>query len=464
MKTAFRLAGLACVLTLAGASGCSKESSLTPPSGVDSGAAGSAGTPGQDSGIAGAGGVGGHPSGETPLLERPLPAAYDCTVARPVVVHTDLAASSGTLGVPTAAGIQLGYVVSGWVSTPGLSKGIFASTLSSGGTVATPMAVHSANLASTPLLIRQGNGTTLAWTESEQIWTAQIDDTNNVVTPARSQYAARNAGSVGYLRTAMSGSQARLFWGEMESDSGPSSIRTVALTSEGSFDGQPTSVVDVAASSLWLDDVVPFESGFALVYADGVGINSKSHYLALDAALKPRHAAVDLGSGRSGSWGQGAVLLAHGSQVLVAKTVKSGDYDKANIAGVVEITRLDSSATRVAGPTPLKAPVEDVTQGPAMLLPVGDDVGLLWSEGSVIYMCAGCTPDDALNFVVLDGTSLRPKSNVVTFPSPDAHGGLVQGQLVGANGDFHLLTAVQYHVTSSLASGRLTCTARAAQN
>jgi hypothetical protein len=400
-----------------------------------------------------------------PLLERPLPAAYDCAAARPVAIgRAD--AYDGAIGAFSPLGTPIGFAGGGLFSpSTTLARGIYASTLSADGSVATPVPVRVPDsVAFAPLLIRQGNRTTIAWIESDpssmQIWTAQIDDTNAVVVPARSRYVAAVDSRLGGLRSARLDSDTRLFWHEYNNDLPPQGlVRAAALANDGALASTPTTVTEVTDTWLWLSDVVAFAGGYAMAYTQNGDTDTTLRYVGLDAALAPRHPVIELDA-VGVSWGGQSGLLARGSEVLLAQVAVTGSYENSNIARFIVLSRYDATGVRLGGPTPLAAPVEDKELISPLLVSMGEDVGLLWSAGRVIYVCAGCRPDHALDFVVLDGASLRPKSNVVTFPSPDPGGGLVTGQLAGENGDYTLLTEVQYHVSAQLASGRLTCTPR----
>jgi hypothetical protein len=88
---------------------------------------------------------------------------------------------------------------------------------------------------------------------------------------------------------------------------------------------------------------------------------------------------------------------------------------------------------------------------------MGDDVGLLWGDGSIIYVCAGCAPNHSQKFVVLDGQSFIPQSNVVellnTFPS----GGLLSSAAARSGDDFLVVSTLTFHTWGEGASGAIRC-------
>jgi hypothetical protein len=91
-------------------------------------------------------------------------------------------------------------------------------------------------------------------------------------------------------------------------------------------------------------------------------------------------------------------------------------------------------------------------------LDLGDDVGLIWSEGSATpILCDGCTPDNRLHFVVLDGETLSPKSAVLTLNNPGTAGGLTHPQIVSLGPELLVVADVEYHTSSEGMSATLQC-------
>jgi hypothetical protein len=89
---------------------------------------------------------------------------------------------------------------------------------------------------------------------------------------------------------------------------------------------------------------------------------------------------------------------------------------------------------------------------------MGDDVGLLWAEGSIIYICAGCVPDHSLKFVVLDGEDFTPRSKAVELPNTLPNGGLLSPETARLGDDLLIVSTVTYHTSAEGASGTIRCT------
>jgi hypothetical protein len=89
---------------------------------------------------------------------------------------------------------------------------------------------------------------------------------------------------------------------------------------------------------------------------------------------------------------------------------------------------------------------------------VGEDLGLVWSQGGVIYICAGCMPDNHLEFVVLDGEDLNPVSAVVRLENAEPMGGFILPQIASVGDSLLVTSTLQYHVSGEGAFGSITCT------
>jgi len=124
------------------------------------------------------------------------------------------------------------------------------------------------------------------------------------------------------------------------------------------------------------------------------------------------------------------------------------------------LSRVDLTGERVAKDVRVQSPVTNQEVVTPKLLKRGNDVGVLWSEGSVIYICAGCMPDNHLRFVLLDGATLAPTSDAVTLTNPATEGGLINPSAVWQGEDLSVEAAVGYHVSGEGAAGTITCTAQ----
>jgi hypothetical protein len=152
-------------------------------------------------------------------------------------------------------------------------------------------------------------------------------------------------------------------------------------------------------------------------------------------------------------------LLARGSEVLLAWSDTGGTWDNSDLSRTVRLSRLGLDGQRVAQDVYVHAPVTNEENVAPSLTAQGEDVALVWSQGSVIYMCAGCMPDNRLQFVMLDGATLAPASAVLTLTNPAAQGGLVYPATAWRDDALTVAAAVGYHVSGEGAAGTITCTA-----
>jgi hypothetical protein len=457
--------------------------------GNSSGVGGAAGSGGNDPGVGGAakGGSGGSTasggtttkggsagsavggsSGATgsrkPLLEQPQELAFDCSVPKPVATTTSPKVTTGAFGPQGSNGPMLALVSQELLDGSGtLATGLYISSLTSSDEIRTPVSIRP-GWVNSPTMISQGNGATLVWGETDStdvssLWSAQLDGSGAIQRAAAKIHSWTNRVNMGSFELASNGTEVRLFVATSDPETGAASIESAPLAADGTL-AKGLSPLLHNETNMFLYDAVGFDGGFAIGYGYYDGSMPIGRYVAYDKDLVPRHEAVSLNMGSSGFWGNRMNLMARGDRMLIANVNGTGSFDEQPIATYIELSTIDASGKFVGSTERLQAPVGDVENLSPLLVPVGTDLGLLWSKGSVIYICAGCTPDNALNFVVLDGATLRPKSTVLSIPSPDERGGLTKGELAGKDGNFALLTSVQYHVTSAMALGRISCTAK----
>jgi hypothetical protein len=153
-------------------------------------------------------------------------------------------------------------------------------------------------------------------------------------------------------------------------------------------------------------------------------------------------------------------LLVHDEQLIVAFTQQTGGYDNSDIAQTVHLARFDlATHAPIGGAVALQTPVEDQENTQPDLVAVGDDIGLVWSQGGYIYVCAGCMPDNHLEFVVLDGDDLNPVSELVTLENTQPMGGFILPQIASIDETLIVTSSLQYHISGEGAFGSITCAA-----
>jgi hypothetical protein len=154
----------------------------------------------------------------------------------------------------------------------------------------------------------------------------------------------------------------------------------------------------------------------------------------------------------------GASILPRGDRALVAWSVAEGGFELSNRSAAIRVGWFAANGEPKGSSFALQAQVRDEENASPSWLDFGDDVGLFWSKGSIIYICAGCVPDHHLKFVVLDGESLTPKSALLDLPSPSAFG-LLHAKAVRREDEVLLTADVTHHVHAEGASATLACPA-----
>lgn len=249
-----------------------------------------------------------------------------------------------------------------------------------------------------------------------------------------------------------------------ESDgAGQTTLRLVPLDAEGNPAATPLDVADLGRlfATVTASAVATPEGGHAVSYAIGDRQESEVFFVILEADGTPRfepqrisRAAVDgytseLGGPRRRS------MLRVGDRYWVAFTETWYDGDPSVNEGyvVVQLAIVDGSGQSEGHV--LQAPVAGLENQWPSFVELDDRVGLMWTSGTIISVCAGCISNHDLHFVLLDPDAIVPASNVVTQ--------LHQGNGITAPvGDFagsDMLTAasLDFHALTFPASGAIHC-------
>ncbi len=104
----------------------------------------------------------------------------------------------------------------------------------------------------------------------------------------------------------------------------------------------------------------------------------------------------------------------------------------------------------------LQAPVDDMTVENPTLVPYRDGIALVWSYGTLIYICAGCIADYDIHLALLDPTTLDP----LTVPAiaVSANNGYRNPRAAPLGDELLVTTAIDFHALWYPATGVLACT------
>ncbi len=388
-----------------------------------------------DEEIGGTAGVPNEPEG-TPILEQPLDGGYACEVEEPLFLPE----------LPGNGALVAGEAPSLFWSDA--QDQVIRGAKLDGATVGAPYTLHdSQGNTYTLAAARNGERITLLWEEAEGttrwLYSAQANDAGEVVTEPHALPGA-TPNSAGAALVSFADGYAAVW---VEGGAEESVTRFARLDTEGELVGSPKTLLEENVSRI--DALVALEDGFALAYT---GFENKqfSAFVAFDAEGTPYREPIVLGE-------PGVGLIRRGDYVVAAWSVGTGDPGSA-WASNLRIGRFDDRGRPVGDVFELQAAVLHEQNWLPAWVAVGDDLGLVWSRGGVIYICGGCIPDDHLEFVVLDGDTLARKSELVTLENQETSGGLLRSRIVASSTGLTLATNVTYHVTAEAGLATLTCT------
>lgn len=416
---------------------------------------GGGGASGAGASGAGGGGLGGGGAGDpgVPLLDRPAELTYDCEVTRPM----SLLGLNPWVGGGLHASEELAHLLRLEGTMPGSGTGLKVgwSTLDADGVLGTPGALPTPNqtylsqLATTQV----DDIFTLAWVESggndAQLAIASVNAAGDVLlprTPLTSGAGDRSRPAIGGLADGFG-----VAWTRQGNQRG--TIEFLRVDAQGAPVGDVELVVE-GSGNLQAHDLIAHGDGFVLVYSrfDYPANIQGIFYALLDADGVRQGEPVELGAGLGPT-----SVLRRGKNLLVAWAVQDGGYEMSDIARTIGIGTIGPSGERVGPTYALQAPLVHQENVDPHWLDLGDDVGLFWTQGEVIYVCAGCFPDNQLKFAVFSGNDLTRKSEVLTLPSSTQFG-LRAPKAVRVQDDILAVASVTHHVDAEGASATIRCT------
>lgn len=440
--------------------GCGE--SEEPEPGNPGGSAGQAGSAaggskagGGGGGASGGGGAAGMESAGPPLLERPADITYDCEVTRPMAL---LGLNPWVVGGLHPTG-DSAYLTRLQGTMPGGSFGMKVtwSPLGFDGKLGEAHSLESAGQAYLgQLTASQADARlTLLWTEGSsggtQLALASVEATGTVLAPRKQ--VTTGAAQRQFPTLAPLGEGYAVAWTRQSTGGAAgSAIELLRVDADGNPSGDVQTLLE-GSGLLQSHQLVALGGGLVLLYSqfDYTANLQANYYAVLDEAGKMKGQPVKLGDG----FGPTSTLV-RGEKLLVAWTQQTGNFDS-KIARTIHVGSIDASGERSGPAFALQAPVVDQENVDPHWVDMGDDVGLFWSQGSVIYICAGCFPDNELRFVVLGGDDLKRKSEVLSLPSPTVFG-LRSPLAVREQDEILTVASVTHHVDAEGASATLRCT------
>jgi hypothetical protein len=388
------------------------------------------------------------------VLERPVREELTCEVTTPLA-NLGFGWSHGALA-PTANGARFAWRLPSETAMP--DSVVTASVDETGAPgVASPVALYTGAYSSHPRLAASARGTSVAWVEAgaNQMHTmriAELDAAGAVSKPAATVAGLSERLSAPELVATTDG-HALLFVNTVTAFSS-SRVRFARLDADAAVVGD---IVDVATAetSPQTGAFVELPTGFAATYTYA-GSDAETHLVFLDAEGRVQGEPVVLGSARPGV---GQSLLVRGDELIVAYGGEDGSYGTSDVAGYIGLARFELSTRALAAPVVrVQSPTVHREATHPVLFAMGQDIGLLWSRGSVIYVCGGCMPDNHLELVVMDGDDFTPVTELLTIPNLEPMGGFVHPLIAPVGAHLAVAATLQFHIAGAAASGAVRCT------
>ena len=388
---------------------------------------------------------------DTPILDRPARPAMACTVKHDALKladqhwwGADVAATPG--GFLALRGEMPASTIGVMVSAIGLDG-----TLSGAKTLETSGALQVINA----VMLPRADGVVASWLGGPggQTVVRWIKTDNAGETLAGPRDVA-GTGGAGLFAMAPAGDGVAVLFGSQGYS--PTLLRFQRLDADGQVAG---AAVTVATGSAALSNVVmvPFQGGFAAAWRASDTASDEVRVARLDPdGNRVGDVQVFAAPGRVPAE---PALLAHGDGLLLAWSEAQwpADYSGSDpYWTAIRVQPLDLQARPVGPPQWLSAPVNAVTAHTPRWIDLGETVGLAFSQGKMILICAGCVPDDRIGFVPLHPDDLVPAGEVA-WVQTTAGGGLENARLARAGADVLLYSDITYHALALPSAAWLSC-------
>lgn len=395
---------------------------------------------------------------DRPVLERPVREELACAVTTPM----DNRAIDWANG-DVAATTDGAFVVWGRPASQGVDDAVMLATIDETGALGTPAPLATnpdAPYSSRPRLSRSSRGLSVAWSkpgldEMSTLNVAELDAMGDVtLMPKAVAGISERIGDPELVPTANGNA---LLFVHTAVDYSSMVPQFVLLDADGDLSGDTVDLTTPQSQGqLQVGGLVALPGGFAATYTTYSGSSFVTSLAFLDAAGAVQGDPIRLNAARPFT---GQSLLVRGAELIVAHADEVGTYEDSDIAGFVALSRFNlDTHERVAPDVRVQSPTVNEEVVNPVLFPVGEDVGLLWSRGSVIYICAGCMPDNHLEAVVMDGADFTPLTDLLTMPNEEPMGGFVRPMVAPVGEHFVVVTDLRFHVSGAMATGAFQCT------
>lgn len=315
-----------------------------------------------------------------------------------------------------------------------------------------------------PLAAATDAGIAAVWTRagiSEMLRFAVVDDDQQFVVDPIDIPAASGGRVIASALVSHDNGGYALFYGVAD-NTGATDLFRLMLDADGQAIGDPLELADVGTT--WAAApaaaVPTADGGQALAYTAGGLEGNEVFFVVLNAAgetqFAPNRISREAGDGWSSDFGVGSRrnVMAVGDDFWVTYTESYADFEQMEGHVTVSLAVVDGEGD--AQVHTLQAPTEGTEHRWPSLTEIDDRPALIWTTGTIVWLCAGCISDHDLNLVMLDPDAVVPLSEIVTQATV-TNG--IAGPLVAVDGpDVVTAGSLDYHVATVAASGSLRCT------
>ena len=400
----------------------------------------------------------GEPTDPTPILEREPMISHACEETR--AMAQPMGAANGRREGLVALGGEY-FVLSS-------SEALSLSSIALDGTTGDEVVLEADAFtyqSATSVVVDGGIATiwTYANGGSPVLRYAVVDDTlGTVIAPKAVGGVAGAYLTAAALLPAASGELALLY---AEADAGGQTrLRFVPLDASGDAAATPVDVADLGPSygMASASAAVTPDGGYAVSYTTGDYGGSEVFFVILDADGTERFAPQRISRAAGDGWfsdlgpARRRSVLPVGDRFWVVFTESWIDPDPMVMNGNVVVKLAVVDADGQSESHLLQAPVDGKNNISPMFVELDGRVGIVWTTGTIIWICAGCITDNDLQLVLLDPDAIVPASNVLTQIHPQVNGIVLPiGEFVGA--DMLTVASLDFHALTQPASGALRC-------
>ena len=251
-----------------------------------------------------------------------------------------------------------------------------------------------------------------------------------------------------------------LFYGESDSG-GDTRLRFVELDDQGDPLAAPVDVGEGGPNfgAISASAVVTADGGYAVAFIGGQAGQGEVRFVMLDGDGTPRFAPQRISRAATDGWSSEfgfsprPNLLGVGDRYWVAFTEASIDNDAMQGDIVIRLAVVDDQGH--AESHLLQAPLEGRNNLWPSLSAFDDRIAVMWTSGTIIWVCGGCIADNDLHFVLLDPDAIVPASEVVT--QLHENNGIVAPLVAGIGADLLTAASLDLHAVTLPATGALRC-------